>query len=43
VGNTLNLQLPLLLADIGVNDGVLLHLSLHLTSKISLNVTATKV
>ena len=32
VGNTLNLQLPLLLADIGVDDGVLLHLSLHLTS-----------
>ena len=43
VGNAFNLQLPLLLADVGVNDGVLLHFGFHLTRKICLNVTATKI
>ena len=43
VGNAFNLQLPFLFANVGVDDGILLHFSFHFTSKISLNVTATKI
>ena len=43
VGDTLNLELPLLLADVGLNHGVLSHIGFKLTRHVRLDVAATEV
>lgn len=43
VSNLLDLDLPLLLADVALDDRILLHLSLHLLGKLCLDVTASHI
>ena len=43
MGDTFNLELPLLLADVGLNHGVLGHIGFKLTRHVRLDVAATEV
>lgn len=43
VGDTLDLELPLLLTNAGLDDSVLLHIGLHLLGEVVVNIAASKV